>query len=111
MPRLRQCRAVLRSLLYLFLRRILDFCHSKERSATDAELEIAILRHQLAVLRRQVRRPVYRASDRAFLADREQTPSARSVAFVPPAPGDSLSLAPRARGQEMDQAASTTRSA
>src|SRR6266542_3535065 len=68
MPRLRQCRAVLRSLLYLFLRRILDFCHSKERSATDAELEIAILRHQLAVLRRQVRRPVYRASDRAFLA-------------------------------------------
>src|SRR6266542_1337587 len=68
MPRLRQCRAVLRSLLYLFLRRILDFCHSKERSATDAELEIAILRHQLAVLRRQVRRPIYRASDRAFLA-------------------------------------------
>src|SRR6266498_642940 len=68
MPRLRQCRAVLRSLLYLFLRRILDFCHSKERSATDAELEIAILRHQLTVLRRQVKRPVYRASDRAFLA-------------------------------------------
>jgi len=33
-----------------------------------AELENAILRHQVAILRRQVKRPVYRASDRAFLA-------------------------------------------
>ena len=36
--------------------------------SAEAEIEIAVLRHQLTVLRRQVKRPVYRASDRAFLA-------------------------------------------
>jgi len=41
---------------------------SAERSGTEAELEIAVLRHQLGVLRRQVKRPVYRTSDKAFLA-------------------------------------------
>jgi putative transposase len=34
----------------------------------EGELEIAVLRHQVAILRRQVKRPVYRASDKAFLA-------------------------------------------
>jgi hypothetical protein len=59
---------VLQSLLYLFLRRILGLFRSTERLGTEAELEIAILRHQLSVLRRQVKRPVYRTSDKAFLA-------------------------------------------
>jgi putative transposase len=39
-----------------------------QRSAPEAELENAILRHQVAILRRQVKRPVYRTSDRALLA-------------------------------------------
>jgi putative transposase len=34
----------------------------------EVELENVVLRHQLVILRRQVKRPVYRASDRAFLA-------------------------------------------
>ncbi len=34
----------------------------------EADLEIVVLRHQLAILRRQVKRPVYRRTDRAFLA-------------------------------------------
>jgi len=34
----------------------------------EADLEIVVLRHQLTVLRRQVKRPVYRRTDRAFLA-------------------------------------------
>jgi putative transposase len=65
---LRQCGAVIRSLLYLLLRRVLGLVHSDQRSAAEAELENAILRHQVAVLRRQIKRPIYRASDKAFLA-------------------------------------------
>jgi putative transposase len=41
---------------------------SEEQAAADAELEIVVLRHQIGVLRRQVKRPAYRSSDRAFLA-------------------------------------------
>ena len=59
---------MIRSLLYLVLRRILGLVHSDQRSAAEAELENAVLRHQVAILRRQVKRPVYRTSDRAFLA-------------------------------------------
>jgi hypothetical protein len=59
---------VVGSLLYLFLRWVLGVFRSDERRAAEAELENAVLRHQLAVLRRQVKRPTYRAPDRAFLA-------------------------------------------
>jgi len=41
--------------------------------AAEAELEIAVLRHQVAILRRQVKRPIYGASDRAFLAAASRT--------------------------------------
>jgi putative transposase len=59
---------VLRPLLYLLLRRVLGLFRSNVRSVAEAELEIAVLRHQLAILRRQVKRPVYRSSDKALLA-------------------------------------------
>jgi len=36
--------------------------------SSEAELEIAVLRHEVTILRRQVKRPIYRASDSAFLA-------------------------------------------
>jgi len=59
---------VISSLLYLLLRRVLHLAHSSDRLVAEAELEVAVLRHQVAILRRQVKRPVYRASDKAFLA-------------------------------------------
>jgi putative transposase len=59
---------VIRSLSYLLLRSVLRLVHSGQRSAADAELENAVLRHQVAILRRQVKRPIYRASEKAFLA-------------------------------------------
>jgi putative transposase len=59
---------VIRSLLYLFPRRVIRLFRSHDRMAAQADIEIAVLRHQVAILRRQVKRPIYRASDRAFLA-------------------------------------------
>ena len=59
---------MLRSLLYLLPRRLVGLFRSNEPATAEAELETAVLRHQLAVLRRPVKRPVYRSTDRAFLA-------------------------------------------
>jgi putative transposase len=63
-----QSAAVIRSLLYLLLRRLLALLSSSERTIAEADLEIVVLRHQLAILRRQVKRPVYRRRDRVFLS-------------------------------------------
>lgn len=59
--------AMLASLLYVVLRRLLTLVAPKHRS-DDAALGILVLHHQLQVLRRQVKRPVYRRGDRALLA-------------------------------------------
>jgi transposase InsO family protein len=56
------------SLLYLVLRRFLTLVSPNHRSDDAVQIEILVLRHQLAVLRRQVKRPVYRRCDRALLA-------------------------------------------
>jgi len=59
---------VLASLLYVALRRLLQFVALCCRSREFRELEIVVLRHELAILRRQVGRPALRPADRAFLA-------------------------------------------
>lgn len=50
--------------LYVVLVQLLGFVALRRRS----DAGIVALRHELAILRRKVKRPVYRASDRAFLA-------------------------------------------
>src|SRR5664280_3559794 len=55
------------SLLYLALLRLLTLVAPNHRSGDTAEIEILVLRHELGVLRRQVKRPVYRRRDRALL--------------------------------------------
>lgn len=56
------------SLCYLMLRRVLQFAALRVRSNDFKELEIVVLRHELAILRRQRKRPVLTAVDRLFLA-------------------------------------------
>ena len=58
---------MLASLLYLLIHRLLTFVSPGDRSDHAAQIEILVLRHQLKVLRRQVKRPIYRRRDRALL--------------------------------------------
>src|SRR2546426_12180026 len=59
---------LLAPLNYLAFRGILALVLLGCRSQEFKELEIVVLRHELAILRRQVGRPVLRPADRAFLA-------------------------------------------
>jgi putative transposase len=56
------------SFLYLLTRRLIGILLGRLRSEHAKDVEIAILRHQLSVLRRQVQRAEFRAADRALLA-------------------------------------------
>ncbi|GAB2810270.1 hypothetical protein GCM10027176_13620 [Actinoallomurus bryophytorum] len=55
-------------LLYLIFVRILGWLALLARSDASKEAEILVLRHQLAVLRRQVARPRPSWADRAMIA-------------------------------------------
>ena len=56
------------SLCYVVLRRVLQLAALRFRSEEFKELEIVVLRHELAVLRRQAARLEFRPADRVFLA-------------------------------------------
>jgi putative transposase len=59
---------VLVSLCYVLLRWLLEFVVLRVRSEEFKELEIVVLRHELAILRRKTRRPAISAMDRLFLS-------------------------------------------
>src|SRR4029450_5457113 len=73
------------SLLYLLFRRALAVAALRLRSREFKELEIVVLRHELAVLRRQISRRGLDERDRVFLAAAGQLlgPGSRSF-FVRP---------------------------
>jgi hypothetical protein len=56
------------SFLYLMTRRLLGMLLGRFQSEHAKDVEIAVLRHQLEVLRRQVKRPEFRPAGRALLA-------------------------------------------
>jgi putative transposase len=56
------------SLCYLVLRSVLQFAALRFRSTDFKELEIVVLRHELAILQRRPRRPRMTWTDRIFLA-------------------------------------------
>jgi putative transposase len=56
------------SFLYMMLRRVLELPAVVARSDISKDVEILVLRHEIAVLRRQVKRPRYRPAERAWLS-------------------------------------------
>ncbi|EQD36182.1 integrase catalytic region, partial [mine drainage metagenome] len=56
------------SFLYWAFCRVLQLIRLIGHSDTDLAIEVVMLRHEVAVLRRQVRRPALQSADRAVLA-------------------------------------------
>ncbi len=56
------------SFLYLGFVRVLQLLRLQRCDAADLVIEVIVLRHEVAVLRRQVTRPALRPADRALLA-------------------------------------------
>jgi putative transposase len=60
--------AMTASMMYLLLRQVLQMLTQLARDGGAKDVEILVLRHQVAVLRRQVRRPDLEPADRVVLA-------------------------------------------
>jgi hypothetical protein len=74
---------VLFSLCYLVLLRVLQLAALRSRSNDFKDLEIVVLRHELAILRRQNGRPAMTTVDRLFLAATSRLlPRARWRSFI-----------------------------
>jgi transposase len=70
---------MLYALLYAIIRRVLRL----SGISSDTEAEVLVLRHELAVLRRQIKRPTLRRRDRLFLAAMSRMlPRERWAAFI-----------------------------
>lgn len=71
------------SLCYVLLRWVLEFVVLRVRSKELKELEIVVLRHELAILRRRTRRPAITAVDRLVLSAASRLlPRARWRSFI-----------------------------
>ncbi|GAA0915231.1 integrase core domain-containing protein [Virgisporangium aurantiacum] len=75
------------SLVYLLLRQILQLLTQLARDGGAKDVELLVLRHQVAVLRRQVHRPDLQPADRVVLAalSRLLPRAQRSAFFITPA--------------------------
>src|SRR5688500_14190867 len=71
------------SFCYLVLRRLFQLVALRVRSSEWKELEIIVLRHELAILRCHIRRPAIGVLDRLFLAAASRLlPRARWRSFI-----------------------------
>jgi len=87
---------------YLTVCRSIQLLVLLARGDAAKDLEILVLRHQLAVLRRQTPRPRLEPADRALLAAASWVLPRRQLVVLLRAPRDAVALAPTAGRRDVD---------
>jgi hypothetical protein len=95
-------RCLVVSLLYLLFQRALAVAALRLRTQEFKELEIVVLRHELAVLRRQIARPQLDDKDRMFRGCGQPAAEQRELAVVLHSSGHAAGLASPARAETVD---------
>jgi hypothetical protein len=90
------------SLCYGVFRWILQLAALRVRSSASKDLEIVVLRHELAILQRQSRRPTMTGTDRFLLAAAQPSPGAGRLARLLRDARDAAAVASSARGEALD---------
>jgi hypothetical protein len=93
---------VLWSFAYLAVRNLFAFVWLLARPHRAKELEILVLRHELAILRRQAARPTLTRADRALLAAPMPLAAAGGMGELPGQAGHAAALAPPAGRPPLD---------
>ena len=102
---------MLQSVIYVALQRVLQHVSLLFRSADSTELEIVVLRHELAILRRQVQSTGPSAGRSMLPGGGQPTVAARQLVGVSGHAGDAHALASLDGGQALDLRATAWSSA
>ncbi len=99
------------SFLYLMARWLVGMLLGRLRSEHAKDVELAVLRHQLKVLRRQIERPEFQPADRALLAALSRAlPRQPALVDLPGDAGHDPAVAPPVGHPQMDPARPSVRS-
>jgi len=92
------------SYLYLMTRRLLGILVGSLRSEHAKDIEVVVLRHQLQVLRRQVKRPEFRPGRSGAARAVGQRAPSQALVGLPGDPGHDPAVAPAAGDPQVDAA-------